>query len=61
MKKIGLILITILLSGCTSRKCIKSHQEQDRCVKYSYNNLTVIPRYYECVKTVCDEYKEVEE
>lgn len=66
MKKIIiLILIIILLSGCSSKKCIKSHEEKDKCVIYSYMKSgdvrIMVPYYYDCTKTICDEYEEVSE
>lgn len=62
-KIIILILIIILLSGCSSVKCVKSHEEKDRCIRYLYikvgNAQRMIPQYYDCTKTICDEYEEV--
>ena len=66
MKYIKLLIIPIILilCGCEDRKCIKSHEEEDRCVYFIYNKIgsvtTMTPVYYDCMKTVCDEY-EVEE
>ena len=60
-KTIILFVIIFLLSGCSSSKCIKSHEEKDKCIAYTsvivgkVNVMT--PHYYNCVKTVCDEYK----
>lgn len=66
MKKIIiLILIIFLLSGCSSKKCVKSHEEKDRCVRYLYIKVgdvqTMIPQYYNCTKTICEEYEKVSE
>ena len=62
-KTIILFVIIFLLSGCGSPKCIKSHKEKAKCIAYTpviVGNVTVMtPRYYYCVKTVCDEYEEV--
>ena len=55
----GILLITC---GCTNRKCVKTHKEKSRCIQYSYiytgNTTIMIPHYYECIKTICDEYEE---
>ena len=65
MKKIIFVLFIVLISGCTNKKCIKSHEEKDSCVVYSYieinNTFVMIPHYYDCTRTVCDEYEEVSE
>lgn len=63
MKKIIFVLFIVLISGCTNKKCIKSHEEKGSCVVYSYikidDTFVMIPRHYDCTRTVCDEYKEV--
>lgn len=64
MKKIIILILTIiLLSGCSSKKCIKSHQEESRCTLYTSvkigNTHTMIPYHYSCTETICDEYEEV--
>lgn len=63
-KTIILFVMVFLLSGCSSPKCIKSHEEKDKCIAYTpviVGNITVMtPHYYDCVKTVCDEYEEVQ-
>lgn len=66
MKKIIiLILMIILLTGCSSKKCIKSHTEKTKCIAYTSaivgNTPVMIPRYYNCIKTICDEYEKVSE
>lgn len=66
MKKIIILFVIIfLLSGCSSPKCIKSHEEKVKCIAYTpvrVGNITVMkPRYYNCIKTVCDEYEKVSE
>ncbi len=66
MKKIIILISTIiLLSGCSSKKCIKSHEEKAKCVIYSYIKTgdvqMMVPHYYDCTKTICDEYEEVSE
>lgn len=64
-KTIILFVIIFLLSGCSSPKCIKSHEEKDECIAYTSvivgNRTVMIPHYYTCIKTVCDEYEEVSE
>lgn len=64
-KIIILILMILLLTGCSSKKCIKSHKEKAKCIAYNFaivgNTTVMIPRYYNCIKTVCDEYEEVSE
>ena len=54
-------MIVILVCGCENKKCIKSHVEMGTCVYYTsfYNGSTMvmIPHFYECEKTVCDEYE----
>lgn len=63
-KMVILVLMLCLLSGCTTRKCIKSHQEISRCTRYTRvkigNTHTKIPHRYSCIKTICDEYEEVD-
>ncbi len=63
-KMVILVLMLCLLSGCTTRKCIKSHQEKSRCTLYTHvkigNTHTMIPHHYSCTKTICDEYEEVD-
>lgn len=62
-KTIILFMIIFLLCGCTNLKCIKSHEQRDMCVAYTYVTtgkvIMMIPHYYDCTKTVCDEYEEV--
>ena len=62
MKKIVILLtIILLLCGCEQKKCIKSHTEKDMCLRhipiYRGKSVIMIPQYYECEKTVCDEYE----
>lgn len=61
-KKIVILLFAILLlCGCEKKECIKSHEEEGRCVRYmpiyTGKTVTLVPQYYSCVKNVCDEYK----
>lgn len=63
---ITLLLLLILITGCSNEKCVKSHKEKSTCVYYTYvysgKVLVPIPHYYVCEKTVCDEYEsEVED
>ena len=62
-KTIILFVIIFLLSGCNSPKCIKEHKEKDKCIAYTTvtvgNIIVMTPHYYNCIKTVCDEYEEV--
>lgn len=60
MKKyILLLILTLLLTGCsTSKKCIKSHEEQSTCVRAIYNGKTVQSIVLPCKRTICDEYEE---
>lgn len=67
MKTIKIIILTmllIMLCGCNNKKCIKSHEEQSRCVWFQYIKVgdltTTIPHYYDCIKEICDEYEKVE-
>lgn len=61
IKILTVFLVAIILSGCENRKCIKSHKKQDKCFYYIYQkigNVTVMtPVYYDCTKTICDEYE----
>lgn len=61
---IGVISI-ICLSGCSNKKCVKSHKENSTCVHYLYSRVgsasIIIPQYYECQKTICDEWAEENE
>lgn len=61
MKKYILLLILILLlTGCsTFKKCIKSHKEQSTCVYSIYNGKTIQPIVVPCQKTMCDEYEKI--
>lgn len=57
-----LVIILLILTGCgDNKRCVKSHQEEDICVMYTYSyvgkTLIAIPIYYSCTKTVCDEYE----
>ena len=65
IKGISILLFVILLCGCEKRECVKSHEEEGRCVRYTHiytgKTMISIPRYYACTKTICDEYKVVEE
>lgn len=63
MKKIILLIISVLLlTGCTDKKeCIKSHEEHVTCVRTYYIGRHMRTIVVPCTKTVCDEYKEVEE
>ena len=58
---ITLLLLLILVTGCSNEKCIKSHKVKRTCVSYMYvysnKSLVPIPYYYVCEKTVCDEYE----
>lgn len=58
---ITLLLLLILITGCSNEKCVKSHKEKSTCVYYTYvysgKVLVPIPHYYECEITVCDEYE----
>jgi len=63
MKKIVIIaLIMVLLSGCGSKKCIKSHKEDDICNQIlcfpSNNTIHCYPFVRPCERIVCDEYEE---
>ena len=64
MKKIVrlIIIAMIVVAGTGCKKCVESHKEQSRCVRYTYikvGKVTVIqPHYYSCKKTVCDRYEE---
>lgn len=68
-KKVAVIILLlslILITGCSNKKCVKSHKEKSTCVYYTYvysgKVLVPIPHYYVCEKTVCDEYEsEVED
>lgn len=68
-KIISLILIVILIlitTGCSKpKKCIKSHQEKSKCILYTYvktgETSIMIPYYYSCTKTICDEYEDLGE
>ena len=59
---IGIIAI-VCLSGC--KKCAKSHKEDSICVSYTPistgKTIVLIPHYYKCKKTVCDEWAEKNE
>lgn len=67
MKRIILLVIILLiLTGCEDgKRCIRSHEEQDTCVMYSYYYVNkrpiAVPIYYSCTKTICDEYEYIEE
>ncbi len=61
-KMLLLIVIIILFTGCTFKKCIKSHEIETTCTKYTYisngKTLFAVPvDNYSYVKTVCDEYE----
>ena len=60
-KMIVLSIVMLLVCGCTNQKCVKSHEEEETCVWYSYirigNTSSMIPHYYSCTKTICDEYE----
>lgn len=65
MKKILILSFLILLvCGCSNEKCIKSHEVDSTCMYYSYviigGQTMLIPNYYPCKKTVCDEYEKNE-
>ena len=65
MKKIIILfIITIFLCGCSHPKCVKSHEEKSTCTMYSYakvgSSYIMIPHSYECTKTVCDQYENVQ-
>lgn len=64
MKKNKLLVIPILLvllCGCENKECVKSHEEEDTCFYYIYHKIGSVtimtPIYYQCTKTVCDEYE----
>ena len=65
MKKVTILsfIVMFLLCGCTNIECVKSHEEKGRCVRYTTilagKTAVMIPHYYYCTKTICDEYKEV--
>ena len=56
------ILILILLTGCSSPKCIESHEVKNTCVYMyctTFNNIrTCTPIPYTCNITICDKYEE---
>lgn len=61
--KLLLVFVILLITcGCTNKKCIKSHEEKARCVYYTYistgKTTIAIPHYYDCIRTICDEYEE---
>ena len=55
-----LIIVVLCLCGCKEKECKRSHLEDSVCVGYTtiYSNGKVVsaPYWYQCVKTVCDEY-----
>lgn len=59
-----MIGLMVILTGCESRRCVRSHEERTTCVRYwtVYQNgrPRMQPQYYICNKTVCDEYERVE-
>lgn len=62
MKKLLLLSLAIVLfSGCTLKKCIKSHKEEGKCVSFTYihtgKSTIMIPHHYDCMKNICDEYE----
>ena len=55
--KLGLLIIAIaILTGC-GEKCVRSHEEESTCAGYIWTGKSMIPYYYPCTKTVCDEYE----
>lgn len=61
-KIIVLVIMILIICGCDNRKCIKSHEVQDTCMYYyRVGKRIMIPHYYTCTHTVCDEYEEVAE
>lgn len=60
MKKIILIFAVLLLTGCDTRKCIESHEEDTTCVYSVYNGSFVQPIIVPCKQRVCDKYLEEE-
>lgn len=67
-KLLVLVLILFLLVSCTTgcsdteeKKCIKEHVEQDTCLMYTFmytgKVMMPIPVYYDCERTICDEYE----
>lgn len=66
MKKIIILFImTIFLCGCNGPKCVKSHEERATCTYYSYQKVgagyIMIPHFYSCTQTICDQYENVSE
>ncbi len=66
IKKVLIVLTVLLcLTGCESKKCLKSHEEDDRCFyiyNYKVGNVYMsYPIYYNCKRTVCDEYEVVKD
>ena len=62
IKKVLIVLTLLCLTGCESKKCLKSHEEDGKCVyiyRYKVGNVyRFYPIYYDCKRTVCDEYEE---
>ncbi len=55
------IIVLLLISGCSNKKCVKSHKEESTCTWYQYIRVgkvtTMIPHHYSCEIEVCDEYE----
>jgi len=55
------IIVLLLISGCSNKKCVKSHKEESTCTLYQYIRVgrvtTMIPHHYSCEIEVCDEYE----
>ena len=46
------------MTGCNTRKCIESHEEDTTCVYSVYNGHFVQPIIVPCKQRVCDKYLE---
>ena len=55
------IIVLLLISGCSNKKCVKSHKEESTCTWYQYMRIgkvtTMIPHHYSCKIEVCGEYE----
>ncbi len=59
MKKIIFVIIAILLlTGCSNKKCVKSHQEDSICPRPIIIGKMTYITYYPCEIEICDEYEE---
>lgn len=60
MKIIFLVILTLFVSGCENKKCIKGHKEQTICIMAFPNGKGgVMSAPIPCIRKVCDEWEKV--